>query len=145
MCGNTLDVALDYLIAARQRDRYNLIEDAFRLFDDKVKDPDPKNWYKQGIWVDDYGWWGIALTKAYISAEILGYNDSSKNKLGKYANNCWIGMHTAWDPSVMQNDDQTCVSLAASGTLDSPIVIWLAGIALQTKFIGSSATRHIHA
>ena len=105
MCGNTLDVALDYLIAARQRDRYNLIEDAFSLFDDKVNDPDPKNWYKEGIWVDDYGWWGIALTKAYMSAEILGYNDSSKNKLAKYATNCWIGMHTAWDPSVVENDD----------------------------------------
>ena len=92
----------DRIQAARH---IQLIEDAFRLFDDKVTDTDPKNWYNDGIWVDDYGWWGIALTKAYISAEILGYNDSSKNKLGKYANNCWIGMYTAWDPSVMQNDD----------------------------------------
>jgi hypothetical protein len=105
MCGNTLHVALDYLIAVQQRDTYKLIEDAFSLFDNKVTDPDPKNWYNEGIWVDDYGWWGIALTRAYIFAETLGYNDSLKDKLGKYANNCWIGMHTAWDPSVMQNDD----------------------------------------
>jgi len=105
MCGNTLHVALDYLIAVQQHDTYNLIEDAFTLFDKKVTEPDPKKWYQGEIWVDDYGWWGIALTKAYTFAETLGYNDSLKNKLREYATNCWIGLHTAWDPSVMENDD----------------------------------------
>src|SRR5207249_1837974 len=74
MCGNTLHVALDYLIAARQPDTYKLVEDALQLFDTKVKNPNPKIWYTDDIWVDDYGWWGIALTRAYIFANKLGYD-----------------------------------------------------------------------
>jgi hypothetical protein len=109
MCANTLHVALDYLIAAVKPDTYNLIEDAFKLFDQKLLDAkidfkDPTTWKTGGYWVDDYGWWGIALTKAYIFAQTLGYNDL-KDKLQTYATNCWIGMHTAWDPSPMENTD----------------------------------------
>lgn len=105
MGGNTFHVALDYLSMTAQKDTYNLAEDALALFNRKVTDQDPLNWIKDDIWVDDYGWWGIALVKAFNFADVLGYDAALKAKLKDYATNCWIGLHNCWDTSVMPNRD----------------------------------------
>jgi Glycosyl hydrolase family 76 len=105
MAGNTIQVAIDYLVQTNQSDKDNFVRDGLDFFDLKVEDKNPKNWKNDGIWMDDYGWWGIALTKAYQFSRVLGYDSDLKEKIAKYAKNCWIGMHEAWDPSEVPNSD----------------------------------------
>lgn len=105
MGGNTFHVAVEYLSLTNQKDTYNLAVDALDLFDRKVTDQDPLHWIKDDIWVDDYGWWGIALVRAYNAASVLGYDDAFKSKLRAYAEKCWIGLHNCWDQSRIPNSD----------------------------------------
>jgi hypothetical protein len=107
MAWNTLQVAIDYLVQTGQNDKDNFMIDALDFFDRKVKDENPKNWKNDKIWMDDYGWWGVILAKAYQYSKELGYDNNQpvKQKIARYAKNCWIGMHEAWDTSEMPNTD----------------------------------------
>lgn len=109
MAGNTVQVAVDYLVQTQQSDKLGYMADAVSFFETWVKDndPDPKNWKNNGTWVDDYGWWGIALIKAYEYSSILGYDKDPvlKGKIEKHVKDCWTAMHGAWDPTRVPNDD----------------------------------------
>ncbi|MBU6455740.1 MAG: hypothetical protein KGS72_28475 [Cyanobacteria bacterium REEB67] len=105
MCGNTLHVAIDYLRMSQQRDSYGFSEDALNFFDKYITNKDPKTWKNDPFWVDDYGWWGIALGQAYFGADVLGYSADLKKRLYDHILNCWIAMNSAWDPSLMKNID----------------------------------------
>lgn len=111
MAGNTVQVAIDYLVQTQQSDKFGYMADAIAYFETWVKgnDPDPKNWKNNGTWVDDYGWWGIALIKAYEYSSVLGYDKDPvlKGKIEKHVKDCWTAMHGAWDPTRVPNDDPT--------------------------------------
>ncbi len=60
-----------------------------------VVDAAYEQWGKIGgmCWYDDYGWWGIASSKAFDDqyADIFG---SHRNEFQKIATDCWDSMHT---------------------------------------------------
>lgn len=70
--GNTLDTFMDYYGRAKpegyQRDAANRSEEAITVFKDAIgvdpTNPPPPEPPGQAWW-DDYGWWGVALLKAY--------------------------------------------------------------------------------
>lgn len=97
--GNTLQVVVDYLAMTGQRDSHSFLCDSLAIFDSIVPDKDPKNWPKNsfsGFWLDDYGWWGVALTKAYACREALGLSVGLQARVRQLAINCWTGMHLGW-------------------------------------------------
>lgn len=80
----------------------------------------PDKWVDEGIWIDDYGWWGIAFMNAYNSNN-LGYTNEQKGHFFKAANECWVAMHAAWrDTPVPSNDNKVPLPISGgiSNTLD---------------------------
>jgi hypothetical protein len=64
----------------------------------------PADWGKwsrtgDGPWADDYGWWGMALTRAYRNRERLGYDPTFSDRILKYARNSFTALAYGWDPS----------------------------------------------
>jgi len=103
MAGNAFHTAVDCLYRLKLNDSYNFGQEAIAYFEKKVPDQsDPTKWGTQyGFWVDDYGWWGIALITAYFSADTLQYDAVLKQKFGQYAINCWTALHANWDNSAL--------------------------------------------
>ncbi len=106
MAGNFFHTALDAMYQLQVKDAYGFGLDALKFFDDSApKGTDPRKWpTESGIWVDDYGWWGIALTMAYRYADALGYDAETKQKFAVRAQNCWEAMNSFWQTSSVSWD-----------------------------------------
>ena len=50
-----------------------------------------------GPWLDDFGWWGLALQKAYENAGALGYDQPFSKLLLTMADACWEALRGSWD------------------------------------------------
>jgi hypothetical protein len=93
--GNSLHTCLGYLTISGQPDRPGgeLLPLAHQFFTN----------YRDNHWVDDYGWWGIALLTALENRARLGYSDASWNSLFAEIESsvpyCWEQMASNWDDS----------------------------------------------
>lgn len=103
MAGNFFQTALEAMFNVGVKDSYGFGLDALKFFDEKKpKDSDPRKWpFTSGIWVDDYGWWGIALIHAYRFADRLGYDAGTKQIFGDRAKDCWEAMNAFWQTSAV--------------------------------------------
>jgi len=99
MAGNLFHTAVESMRRAQlQEDTYGIGKEALAFFHECVPDTtDPKHWRtKPGFWVDDYGWWGIAFSKAYVASDQLHYDPSMKATFALNAKNCWEALHACW-------------------------------------------------
>ncbi len=102
MAGNFFHTSLDAMLQLQVKDAGNFSfgADAIAFFDDRMKNnPDPKEWFKTGIWIDDFGWWGLAFVQAYRHAADLGYDAATSQHFVQRAKDCWTAMNAFW-----QND-----------------------------------------
>jgi hypothetical protein len=115
---NTLDTCVQYLLVSQtgnNLDTYGLVQNALdKVFDFRMSElvngkrvpVDPKRWGpwsrnkgEGGPWADDYGWWGMALARAYRNRERLGYDSTFSTRIYTYARNAFTGLAYGWDPS----------------------------------------------
>ncbi|HEY9681035.1 MAG TPA: glycoside hydrolase family 76 protein [Oculatellaceae cyanobacterium] len=105
--GNILHGAVDYFGVMQDSgvpdntDAEIFVLDALKVFDSIINEPDPLRWAATGFWLDDFGWWGVAFARALMRLQL---NDSLKERVKKYADNCWICMHNGWDDSLVGPD-----------------------------------------
>lgn len=86
--GCTFDSALDYLRYTHKNDSV-FIFDALDLFNSLIKT-------NSACWYDDFGWWGIAATKAYDPSYSFVFGEAA-NDFRKIAVQCWYIMHNGKD------------------------------------------------
>lgn len=123
MAGNFFHTAIDAMNQLQVKDTYGFGADALKFFDESApKGADPRKWpFESGFWVDDYGWWGIALIHAYRYADTLGYDAGTKQKFAVRAQNCWEAMNAFWQTSTVSwdiNNAHYSVSGGVPNTLD---------------------------
>jgi hypothetical protein len=105
--GNALSTCIEYLVRSKTPDNQNIVKNALDFVFDNYRMnalDNPQQWiqegrYDTGSWLDDYGWWGIALQQAYQFSNQLGYDNSFCNRLLHVSQNCWIALQGGWDPS----------------------------------------------
>ena len=89
--GNSLDTCIDYLLAAGLRDQGRIVEFGYKQVYQPLRTA--SDW-----WHDDYGWWGIALLKAYVNRERLGYdNPGLFEAILDDVKFCWGKLNENWD------------------------------------------------
>lgn len=91
--GNALHACLNYLITAKKKDTYGIVQAGYDIYTRLENRP---FW-----WKDDYAWWGIAFSEALLSQSALQDKPSEKNKqlysnIGTAARECWDNMLPNW-------------------------------------------------
>lgn len=105
MAGNFFHTSVQALYSLSVKDTYGFGAEALKFFDDRMKNyPDPRKWSDSGIWVDDFGWWGLALGHAYRFADTLGYDAGTKQIFADRAQKCWEAMNAFWQNSSVSWD-----------------------------------------
>lgn len=123
MAGNFFHTALQSMYVLNTKDVYGFGEQALKFFDEKKpQNIPPREWpFKSGIWVDDYGWWGIALIHAYRFADTLGYDASTKQVFADRAKDCWEAMNAFWQTSSVSWDTPDKVHHVITGGIPNSI------------------------
>jgi hypothetical protein len=88
LSGNTLRTVVLYMLTAGLKDTESFI--AKRLADFASTD-------KNGIWLDDFGWWAIAFMLAARNSDALGLDADTRKNLVNGAITCWQTMGSGWD------------------------------------------------
>lgn len=123
MAGNFFHTAVLGMAEVNVNDSYGFGLDALKYFDERMKgNPDPRKWTNTGIWIDDFGWWGLAFGHAHRFATILGYDASTKQSFADRAKNCWEAMNACWQTTSepWQNPDKTKTYKVDGGVPNSP-------------------------
>jgi hypothetical protein len=61
-----------------------------------------------GPWLDDYGWWGIAVQKAYQFSDRLGYDKQFSDCLLTLSRACWEALYGSWDEPPLPQGAWNC-------------------------------------
>jgi hypothetical protein len=162
MAGNLFHTAVDCMVKTQQKDDgfipgTTLGQEALKFFiDATTTNPSvpPAQWGEEngplGYWVDDYGWWGLALLRAYQNADFLGYT-SFKEDLATNSKNCWTALNARWNNTAVtwvdSNNSQHTITGGIPNTWDDSITLagrnsvtnecyWLLSSFLASTFSG---------
>jgi hypothetical protein len=108
LCGNTTRVIVEYLLARKKSDGPKL-ETCVKFFENTVPFDATEEQLKTltseglnakpkgGAWLDDYGWWGIALLDALAAGDQIGTFPNKDARLTAGAKHCWTIMSGGWN------------------------------------------------
>jgi hypothetical protein len=100
--GNALHTAIEGMAAAQQKwgDGAHHIIVTVRQMLDEARDFFFRRYGQSDVWVDDYGWWGIAFVAVYENFEIFKnvQGATAADECLQFADDCWQQMRDkAWD------------------------------------------------